>query len=89
MTVVANSVINYSVATKDVSYGVEIPPGRNIKATSVIAFIAATKDVSYSVQIPPGRNIKATSAILYGLGKHARSAGNQQVNNTPTQTWVG
>lgn len=62
MTVVANSVINYSVATKDVSYG---------------------------VQIPPGRNIKATSAILYGLGTHARSAGNQQVNNAPNQVWVG
>ena len=89
MTVVADSVINYSVATKDVSYGVEIPPGRNIKATSVIAFIAAIKDVSYGIQIPPGRNIKATSAILYGLGTHARSAGNQQVNNAPNQVWVG
>mgnify|MGYP006893326213 CR=1 FL=1 len=90
MTVVAASVVTYPVAIHDISYSSQTTPRNTVKATSVVAFIPAIKTISYSSQTTPRSVIKATSTVLYGLlGIHARSAVSQQVNNTPSQVWVG
>ena len=61
-----------------------------VVAASVVTYPVAIHDISYSSQTTPRSVIKATSTVLYGLlGIHARSAVSQQVNNTPSQVWVG